>query len=105
MSDIGTAISSDAKAFVQTVETDLKQDALAAFSWLKGELEKIEPAVLAQIKSAINEILTDLEQGEGMGVATADVLTILARDGLQDALAVKSDVLTALIGLTTAKAA
>lgn len=92
----------DGKAFIATAEADVKAIASASWNWLLAELEKIEPTVLAQVKSAINEVATDLEEGETAGVALADVLTVLARDGLEDVMAIKTDVLSALIGLTTA---
>lgn len=104
MSELGT-IGNAVKAFVANAETTLEADANLAWDWLKLELAKIEPTILAQVKAAINEVAVDLESGETAGVAMADVLTVLARDGIQDVMAVKTDVLNALIGLTTASPA
>lgn len=91
-----------AKAFVANAGTDLVTDAQAGWVWLMGEIQKIEPVVLGQLKGAIQEIAEDFEKGESEGVVMADVLTVLARDGLDDALAIKTDVIQGIVGLVTA---
>lgn len=101
---IGDEIVSGVKAFVQEVETDIVEDAEAAWGWLKAEFDKLEPEILADLKAAIQIALTEALSGGSAGSVVTDVLNILARDGMEVLNAVKTDVLVATVGLTTAKA-
>ncbi len=89
-------------AFIHNVETDLITDAQAAWVWLQGELSALEPTVLADLKSAVSSAAKEAVSGTASaGGIVADTLTILARDGLDVLSKVKSDVITAVVGLTT----
>lgn len=100
---IGAEIVADAKAFIQNAETTIVADAEAAWSWLKNELAALEPAVLADLKVAVATAATEALSTGSTGSAVTDTLNILARDGIAVVNQVKTDVLTAVVGLTTAK--
>lgn len=98
-------IGTDFQSFIQSTETTIVQDAEAAYAWLKAELAKLEPTVAADLKAAVQEAVKDvLENGDGLTVTVADVLDVLARDGEEILAQVKSDVVSAVVGLTTASA-
>jgi hypothetical protein len=96
-------IEDAAKAFIAEIGTDIRDDALRAFEWLKDEVAALEPQIRLDLKDAIRQAVMDATSGAGTtGSIVADTLTILARDGGEVVNKVKSDVLTALVGLTTA---
>lgn len=102
---IGAEITADVKAFIQNAETDLTADMEAAWAWVKNELAALEPTVLADLKTAVATAATEaLSSGSSSSVVT-DTLNILARDGLDVLGKVKSDVVTAVVGMTTARPA
>lgn len=100
---IGAEIVADAKAFIQRAETTIVDDAEAAWSWLKNELAALEPAVLDALKVAVATAVTEALSTGSSGSAVTDTLNILARDGMDVLNKVKSDVVTAVVGLTAAK--
>jgi hypothetical protein len=99
---IGSEIVADGEAFIQSVETTLAADAEAAWSWLKAELAALEPTVLADLKAAVTVAATEALSTGSSGSIVTDTLNILARDGQAVLAKVKSDVITATVGLTTA---
>lgn len=103
MSSLGTEIETDAKAFIQNVETDIVQDAEAAYTWLKAEYALLSPEVLADLKAAIGIALNAALSGASTGSIVADTLTALYADGAAVLSQVKSQVVVASVGLTTAK--
>ena len=99
---LGQEIVSDAKAFIQSAETAIDADAEAAYAWLKSELTVLAPEVLADLKSAVLTAFTSALSGASSGSIVADTLTALANDGAAVLSQVKSSVVTAVVGLTTA---
>lgn len=99
---LGSEIVADGKAFIQRVETDLVQDAEDAYAWLKSEYALLAPTVLTDLKLAASAAVTEALSGAGTGSIVADALTILARDGAAILSQVKSEVVTATVGLTAA---
>lgn len=91
------------KAFIQNVETTLIQDAEAAGAWLLAELKALAPEVLSDLKAAVAAAAQEAISGAGAGNTVADTLTILARDGADILAQVKSEVVSAVVGLTTVK--
>jgi hypothetical protein len=100
---IGAEITGAATSFISRVETELTTDIEDAWSWLKGELASLEPAVLADLKSAVSIAATDALAGGSSASIVSDTLTALARNGAAVLAQVKTDVVTAVVGLTTAK--
>lgn len=96
---------SEVKAFIQREGTVLLQDVDNGILWLKNELMQLAPEVQADLKVAVGSAATEAMDGATSGSIVADTLTILARDGAAVLSQVKSDVLTAVVGLTTAKPA
>lgn len=90
------------KTFIQTVGTDLLQDAGEAWQWLLAELAKLAKEALDALKTAIQQALGSAASGKPVGEIVADTLTILYRDFETLAAQISSDVVTALVGLTTA---
>lgn len=94
------------KDFLSDVGTDLLENAAAAWEWLKNELAKIKQLFadgLEIIKAAINQAIGQFGS-RPLGELVADTLTILANTAKHIFDVTKSDVLTALIGLTAPKA-
>lgn len=102
---LGEEIVADGKAFIQRVETDVVQDAEDAYAWLKKEYAALSPEILADLKTAVGAAVTEALSGGGTGAIVADALTILARDGAAILAQVKSEVVTATVGLTAAPVA
>lgn len=100
---IGAEIVADGKAFIQSVETTIATDAEAAWNWLKNELAILAPEVLADLKAAVATAANEAISAGSSGSVVTDTLNILARDGVAVLNQVKSDVITAVVGLTTAK--
>lgn len=104
-SDVSNDLA-NAKAWIQREETVLAQDADDAYNWLKAELLALEPEVAAMLKAAVGAAVQEaLGNGATLGTVVADTLTILARDGAQVLAQVKSEVVTAVVGLTASPAA
>lgn len=99
---IGSEILADGKAFIQSAETTIAVDAEAAWNWLKAELASLEPVVLADLKAAVAAAASEALSAGTTGSVVTDTLNILARDGQAVLAQVKSDVITATVGLTTA---
>lgn len=102
---LGEEIVADAKAFIQSAETDLIADAEAAGAWLMAELRALEPMVLADLKVAVSSAVTEAVSTGSAASTVTDTLNILARDGMDVLAKVKSDVVVAVVGLTSAKPA
>lgn len=100
---IGAEIVADAKAFIQNAETTIAVDAEAAWNWLKNELDALAPEVLADLKAAVAAAANEAISAGSSGSVVTDTLNILARDGVAILNQVKSDVVSAVVGLTTAK--
>jgi hypothetical protein len=99
---IGAEIAADGEAFIQSAEADLTTVMEAAWVWVKNELAALEPAVLADLKTAVATAATEAIATGSTGSVVTDTLNILARDGTAVLTQVKSDVVTAVVGLTTA---
>ena len=100
---IGEEIVADAKAFIQNVETTLTTVIELAWAWLKSELALLEPVVLADLKAAVATAAADAVASGSSASIVTDTLNVLARDGQAVLGQVKSDVVNAVVGLTTAK--
>lgn len=100
--NIGEEIVSDVKAFIQSAETTLTTDIEAAWSWLKSELAILAPEVLADLKAAVAAAAADAVTAGNAGSIVSDTLTALARNGEAVLAQVKTDVINAVVGLTTA---
>lgn len=100
---IGQEIVGDVKAFIQNTETELSADLEAAWIWLKNELAALEPTVLADLKAAVAAAFEDALSSGTSGSVVTDTLNVLARDGQAILSQVKTDVVTAVVGMTTAK--
>lgn len=99
--DLNNIISSG-KAVIQRVETDALQDVEAGYLWLKGELTKLEPTILADLKADVQKALQDaLAGGSTAGSIVADVLDLLSNQGSGVLQSVESSVLTAFIAFVT----
>jgi hypothetical protein len=90
------------RSFIQNVGTDLLEDAHAAWEWLLAELAKLAKEALDALKTAIQQALGSAASGKPISEIVADTLTILYRDFETLAAQISSDVVTALVGLTTA---
>lgn len=97
-------VGEEVKAFIQNAETTLLEDVQAAGAWLKNELEALAPEIVADLKAAVSSAVKEVAAGTSAGDTVANVLTILARDGVAVLAQVKSDVVTAVVGLTSAPA-
>jgi len=102
---LGSEIVTDGKAFIQNVETDLVQDAEAAYTWLKAEYALLSPEIKADLKAAMALAVETALSGASGGSIVADTLTALYADGASVLNQVKSQVVTASVGLTTVKPA
>lgn len=102
---IGAEIVTDVKNFISTAETVLTDDMEAAWGWLKKELALLEPVVLADLKAAVVAAAADAAASGSTSSIVTDTLNILARDGTAVLAQVKSDVVTAVTALGTAKPA
>lgn len=100
---IGEELLADAKTFISDAETGLLDDIHAAWNWLKAELGKLEPVVLADLKAAVSLAANDALVGGSAESIVADTLTALARSGAEVLAQVKTDVVVAVVGLATAK--
>lgn len=88
-----------AGTFLTAVGHDLVAAAEAAWEWLKAELAKLSAQALAMLKAAVVEAFGNGDRP--LGEVVADTLTILYREARELADEIKSDVVTALVGLTT----
>jgi len=91
------------RAFIQNVGTDLLEDAQQAWEWVKSEVAKLAKEAWAALKTAIQQAMGSIGAGKPLGEVVADTLTILYRDFQQFAAEISSDLITALVGLTTVR--
>jgi len=101
---LGQEILADGQALIQRVETDIVQDAEAGYAWLKAEYALLSPEILSDLKGAIGIALSTALSGASSGSIVADTLTALYADGAAVLSQVKSEVVTATVGLTANKA-
>lgn len=93
---------SEGRAVIQRVETDALEDIEAGYVWLKSELSKLVPEVLADLKADVQKALDDaMKGGTGATNIVADVLSLLATQGSGVLASVESNVLVAFVGFVT----
>lgn len=106
ITEIEDEVKKDVVLFIDTAEHDLITIAQSAYAWVQHELSLLAPEVLADLKGAVQSAAAEavskgLNAGT-TGTVVTDTLNILARDGMDILAQVKSDVITAVVGLVTA---